>query len=386
MLGNVLELLLIRDQMAAAAKVTVPEDASRLADIIKSEFSRVSEAIASMSAMRQREIYDTFPLAFGAGWVEKLMGVVEKAGARGLAEIAKIFEARGEITALEDYLRRAITRRSLGHDALIWVCREREASGSNVFSADVGAAILNQLESDFIADGPRKSQRLQSLLGEDKELLADLVGLMDINEARNFGRRLMECPVFNELDKKSLMARVIKARPETETLVSGEEKNKEEELIVSWPSLERKKAELDEMVRVRIPQNTKDISIARSYGDLRENFEYKSAKDMQKFLMSRKSELQRDTSRARGTDFKGAEISSVNIGTVVSLVNDTGDTYQITVLGAWDSDPEKQWVSYLSEAGAGLLNAKVGDEVKLRDHDTEQNMSWKITKIAAYAT
>ena len=385
MLGNVLELLLIRDQMAAAAKVPVPEEASRIADIIKSEFPRVSEAIASMSAVRQREIYDTFPLAFGDGWVEKLMGVVEKAGARGLAEIAKIFEARGEIAALEDYLRRAITRRSLGHDALIWVCREREASGANVFSADVGAAILNQLESDFIADGPRKSQRLQSLLGEDKELLADLVGLMDINEARNFGRRLMECPVFNELDKKSLMARVIKARPETETLVSGEEKNKVEELIVSWPSLERKKAELDELVRVRIPQNTKDISIARSYGDLRENFEYKSAKDMQKFLMSRKSELQRDTSRARGTDFKGADIASVNIGTVVSLVNDAGDTYQITVLGAWDSDPDKQWVSYLSEAGAGLLNAKVGDEVKLRDHDTGQNKSWKITKIAAYA-
>ncbi|NJN19639.1 MAG: hypothetical protein HC822_27055, partial [Oscillochloris sp.] len=36
------------------------------------------------------------------------------------------------------------------------------------------------------------------------------------------------------------------------------------------------RAELDEIIRVRIPQNTKDISIARSYGDLRENFEYKS--------------------------------------------------------------------------------------------------------------
>ena len=95
--------------------------------------------------------------------------------------------------------------------------------------------------------------------------------------------------------------------------------------------------------------------------------------------------MQRDTSRARGTDFKGADISSVNIGTVVSLVNDAGNTYEITVLGAWDSDPDKQWVSYLSEAGAGLLNAKVGDEVKLRDHDTGQNKSWKITKIAAYA-
>ncbi len=384
-LGNIFELLLIRDQMASASKVQIAEEAIRLSEVIRSEYSRVSEAISSMSAVRQREVYDAFPTAFGGQWVEKLMGVVEKAGARGLGEIAKIFEARGELPALEDYLRRAITRRSLGHEALIWVCRERESSGARVFSADVGAAILNQLESDFIADGPRKSQRLQSLLGEDKELLSDLVSLMDANEARNFGRRLMECPVFNELDKKSLMARVIRARPETEELVSGEEKNKEEELLVSWSSLEARRAELQELVSVRIPQNREDVKIARSYGDLRENFEYKSAKDMEKYLNSRRRDLESDVARARGTDFKGVECTAVNIGTVVSLENEQGETYQVSVLGAWDSDPEKRWVSYLSEAGAGLLNAKVGDQVQLRDHDNQQQKNWKVTKIEPFA-
>jgi transcription elongation GreA/GreB family factor len=357
-----------------------------LSEVIRGEYSRVSEAISGMSAVRQREVYDAFPSAFGGQWVEKLMGVVEKAGARGLGEIAKIFEARGELPALEDYLRRAITRRSLGHEALIWVCREREGSGARVFSADVGAAILNQLESDFIADGPRKSQRLQSLLGEDKELLSDLVSMMDVNEARNFGRRLMECPVFNDLDKKSLMARVIKARPETETLVSGEDKNKEEELLVSWSSLEARRAELQELVSVRIPQNREDVKIARSYGDLRENFEYKSAKDMEKYLNSRRRDLERDVARARGTDFKGVDCGMVNIGTVVTLSNNKGETYQLSVLGAWDSDPEKRWVSYLSEAGAALLHAKIGDEVQLRDHDNQQQMNWTVAKIEPFAS
>ena len=208
---------------------------------------------------------------------------------------------------------------------------------------------------------------------------------MDANEARNFGRRLMECPVFNELDKKSLMARVIKARPETEELVSGEEKNKEEELLVSWSSLEARRAELQELVSVRIPQNREDVKIARSYGDLRENFEYKSAKDMEKYLNSRRRDLERDVARARGTDFKGVECTAVNIGTVVSLENEQGEAYQVSVLGAWDSDPEKRWVSYLSEAGAGLLNAKVGDQVQLRDHDNQQQKNWKVTKIEPFA-
>ena len=209
---------------------------------------------------------------------------------------------------------------------------------------------------------------------------------MDVNEARNFGRRLMECPVFNDLDKKSLMARVIKARPETETLVSGEEKSKEEELLVSWSSLEARRAELQELVSVRIPQNREDVKIARSYGDLRENFEYKSAKDMEKYLNSRRRDLERDVARARGTDFKGVDCSMVNIGTVVTLSNDKGETYQLSVLGAWDSDPEKRWVSYLSEAGAALLHAKVGDDVQLRDHNNQQQMTWTVIKIEPFAS
>jgi len=184
--------------------------------------------------------------------------------------------------------------------------------------------------------------------------------------------------------KKSLMARIIKAKPETETLVSGEDKNKEEELLVSWASLEARRAELKELVSVRIPQNREDVKIARSYGDLRENFEYKSAKDMEKYLNSRRSDLEKDVARARGTDFKGVDCVTVNIGTVITLSNAAGASYSLSVLGAWDSDPDKRWVSYLSEAGAGLLGKKVGDQVQLRDHDTEQQKDWKINSIEPF--
>lgn len=386
-LGSVLELLVIRDQISRASKQVVPSICLTLTEVLQTEFNRVAEAIASLSAARQREIYDIFPQSFGDNWGDKLMTIVEKAGARGVGEIAKIFDDQGQLPELEEYLRKAITRRSLGHDALIWVCRERKGISKVIFSAEVGAAILNQLETDFIADGPRKAQRLQTLMSEDKELIGDLVAMMDINEARNFGRRLMECPVFNDLDRKSLMARVIKARPETAELVSGENKRKKDEvLLVSWESLERKKAELEDLVRNRIPQNTKDISIARSYGDLRENFEYKSAKDMQTFLSNRKAELERDISLARGTDFRDSDASSVNIGTIVTIRDNNEITRTVTVLGAWDSDPEKKILSYLSEAGASLLGAKVGSTVELRNPTTDVKEVWTIIEIRPYAT
>lgn len=285
---------------------------------------------------------------------------------------------------LETHLISALARRSLGTDALIWVCRERHTIASGIFSSEVGACILNLLETDHLSDGPRKTTRLQTLVSDDKALLSDIVGTMDVNEARNFGRRLMECPVFNELDRKSLMARVIKARPETGELVSGQKSKKDEELLVSWPSLERKKEELDDIVRNRIPQNTKDISIAREYGDLRENFEYKSAKDMEKYLAHRRNALDKEIHNARGTDFKGADASKVNIGTIVTLSDAAGTNVEMTLLGAWDSEPEKKLVSYLSEVGKALLGRAPGETIEVRDPVTEQLQPLTIKSIRAF--
>jgi transcription elongation GreA/GreB family factor len=313
-----------------------------------------------------------------------MVRVFDRVGARGVTEIARILLERGEMPALVNHLRSTIARRALGTDALIWVCRERKNVAEEVFCADVGASILNLLENDHLADGPRKTSRLQSLLGDDKTLLTDLVEIMDVNEARNFARRLLDCPVFGDLEKKSLMARIIKARPETGELVSGGGQRREEALLVSWESLEKKKAELDELVRVRIPQNTKDISIARSYGDLRENFEYKSAKDLQRYLGHRKNELEKDIARARGTDFKGSDASKVNIGTIVTLIDSSGAEVEMTVLGAWDSDPEKKLVSYLSEVGKALVGREPGESVQVRDETSETMQTLTIKAIRPF--
>ena len=68
----------------------------------------------------------------------------------------------------------------------------------------------------------------------------------------------------------------------------------------------------------KIPENSKEIGIARSYGDLRENFEFKAAKEMQAVLMRRKSELEAALHNARGTAFESPDTSQVSIGTIVT--------------------------------------------------------------------
>ncbi|MBC8127454.1 MAG: GreA/GreB family elongation factor [Gloeobacteraceae cyanobacterium ES-bin-144] len=373
-LGQALQLVAARDEVIGSTKaLELDPTAVRLSDLLLSaDPVKLAEEAGALPSGRQRAVYEAFPDAFGDVWVEKIVRVFDRVGARGVTEIARILLERGELPALVNHLRSTIARRALGTDALIWVCRERKTASSEVFSPDVGASILNLLENDHLSDGPRKTSRLQSLLGDDKNLLIDLVAIMDINEARNFSRRLLDCPVFGELEKKSLMARIIKSRPETAELVNGNNaKRPEESLLVSWESLEKKKAELDDIVRNKIPQNLNDVKIARSYGDLRENFEYKSAKDQEKYLAHRRGALEREISLARGTDFKGSDASKVNIGTVVTLTDEAGKEHVITVLGAWDSIPETKTVSYLSEVGKSLVGRVPGETVQIRDEATE---------------
>ena len=386
-LGGAMQLIAARDEVIGGSKaLELDPSAVRLSDLIAgSDLSRIAEELVALPSTRQRAVYEAFETAFGDEWISKIVTVFDQVGARGVTEIARILGENDGIPALMEHLGSALARRALGPDALIWVCRERSSAAESVFGADVGASILNLLENDHLSDGPRKTSRLQTLLNDDKALLSDLVTGMDLNEAKNFARRMLDCPVFGDLEKKSLMARIIRVRPETVELVSGiNAARREEPLLVSWESLEKKKEELQELIREKIPQNKEDVKIARSYGDLRENFEYKSAKDLEKFLNHRRAALEQEIALARGTDFKGADTKTVNIGTVVVLVDEDGKEQTITVLGAWDSNPDKKEVSYMSEVGKALMGLSVGDGAKVRDMETEQMRTLTIKSISAY--
>ena len=90
---------------------------------------------------------------------------------------------------------------------------------------------------------------------------------------------------------------------------------------------------------------------------------------MQKLLMRRKADLETELVRARGTDFAAARTDVASVGTLVQATDlATSQSERFTLLGAWDSDPEKDVVSYLSPVAQSLLGHKVGDEVEFEIH------------------
>ena len=184
------------------------------------------------------------------------------------------------------------------------------------------------------------------------------------------------------MDKRSLLARIVKSYPAMQSLITGEQTKQDNNLIVSWQSLERRKDEYNELVQKKIPANSKEIAIARSYGDLRENHEYKAAKEMQKLIMRQKADLEAQLVRARGTDYSNARTDVVGIGTIVDVTDlNTTNPEKFTVLGAWDSDPDKGVISYLTPVAQSLFNRKVGEEVEFEMDNAKRR--YRIDSIAA---
>jgi transcription elongation GreA/GreB family factor len=299
-----------------------------------------------------------------------------------VAEAARLLEEKSQTEALLNGLDRAIREHSITSEALLWLGKEREGIFSELMNPRLLSSIIGALERDQF-DETKRDRRLHDLLLNDKELVPDLLATATHEELRDIMQKLMRTPVFEELNKRSLLGRIIRVYPEMQALVSGESDAKPQTLIVSWESLEKKKEELDELETKKIPENIKEIAVARSYGDLRENFEFKAAKEMQRVLGRRRAETMRDLGIARGTDFANPDTAQCSIGTIVTL-KETGDgrTEVYTILGAWDGDADKGILSYQSALAQSLIGHKVGEQVNAPTEHGDRVV--QIVSIEAY--
>jgi transcription elongation GreA/GreB family factor len=225
------------------------------------------------------------------------------------------------------------------------------------------------------------------LLSDDRTLLGEMVAEAEDADVRLLAKRILNSSSYDELTRRSLMARIIKARPEMEAMMAENAgPQKEDSLIVSWESLEKKKKELEDLVNVKIPDNKREIQIARAEGDLRENGGYKAARDQQAVLLRMQGKYERELRNARGTDFANSPTDKVGIGTVVDVEDQSsGEQETFTILGAWDGDLEKNIISYLSESAKALIGKTVGDETDLPTEALNGTRRVKINTIRAYA-
>ena len=360
------EAIFVRDDTREMAGLP-PGEGEISAQTIWQQDAKLGPLLEELPASKHRRALETFKAANPERWQDALLAALNSVSAKLCHELAGLLIQEGSMQQLKDTLARLISQHMASSELLLWLAKDRNDSFADILGPEVFRAMLTAMERDQFNE--RRSNRLRDYILDDQELLVELIGSADFEVIKDLTRALQLSPSFDDMDKRSLLARIVKSYPAVQVLISGEQTRQEATLLVSWESLERRKNEYRELVEKKIPANSKEIAVARSYGDLSENHEYKAAKEMQKLLMRRKADLETQLVRARGTDFTGARTDVAGVGTVVQAIDlTTNQSEHFTILGAWDSDPEKDIVSYLSPVAQSLLGHKVGDEVEFEVH------------------
>jgi transcription elongation GreA/GreB family factor len=360
------ELVLGRDDLLTLVPGLKTTNLSlTLLKIIVEEEPRLGMILPKLPAAKEKRVVQALPAALGERWRNRALLLMRGNHGRIVAQIAKAFTETGYQEELRQVLDRSIREHSATSEMLIWLCKDR-ASWPSLITPDLLTAILGAIERDQHNETNRGG-RLRDLMIDDRELIPDMFTNAEVGDARDAMRRLLLTPAVDELTKRSLLARIVKLYPALEPMITGAQpEEKVTPLIVSWSSLEKRRAEYEDLVKKKIPDNTKEIALARSYGDLSENFEFKAAKQMQAVLMRRKTDLEQALHNARGTSFENADTTRVSIGTVIKLRNhDSGREETYTILGAWDGDPERSIISYQTAIGQALLGRQVGETVTI---------------------
>lgn len=150
--------------------------------------------------------------------------------------------------------------------------------------------------------------------------------------------------------------------------------------LLTKESYAKIKEELNHMKTVERERIVKAIAEAREKGDLKENAEYKAAREEQGMLEAKMAELEMKLATGKFIDEDDIDTSKVSLLTRVTIRNVKNNkemTYYIVPES--DSNVREKKISSSSPVGSGLLNHKPGEIATIKTPAGE--MQFEILKI-----
>ncbi len=270
-----------------------------------------------------------------------------------------------------------LAQKTLSCDMILWIYRNRNSLPHRITTSIDMARCISALSVENLPREWTAAQRdLRKALFDKADFQKYIIENADGDIPSIIGG-LQRYRNFQHGERQSVMVKLSRQSEEIKDylesgagskLMGAAAKTRTEEApLTSLASHKRLADELSDLISVQIPENAAAVALARSYGDLRENAEYDAAKERRRYLHRRRAELEKTLGFIQPTDFKNVEVKDhAVVGSVVTLaaVDGSGDR-EYYLLGAWDGDPEKRYVSYKTKIGEALLDKKVGDTTEI---------------------
>ncbi len=262
----------------------------------------------------------------------------------------------------------AVARRVASAPMLLWCQRSTPyiEKWELISKGDLAFRIQEVLEVSLAGAMLRAQNQLRERF-QQEDWLHDVMGAMTEQQRRDFMRRINEGQGWDALDRKSVIAKVLRKFPELQDIIlpSASSAPRREIPMTSQRSYTERQKQLEKIMTVDIPENSKEIELARSYGDLRENAEFKYAKERQGLLMAQGAQLADDLERIKPTDYADIAADQVVAGCGVELTYGGGHTEIYYILGAWDQDEELSIISSATALAKALYNHVPGDVIQV---------------------
>ena len=263
----------------------------------------------------------------------------------------------------------AVARRTATSPMLLWCQRSPNLieKWKLISTGDLAFRIQEALEVNNTGAMLRAENQLRERF-QQEEWLHAVMDTMTPQQRRDFLRQIHEGQGWDALDRKSVLAKVLRKYPELQDIILPPKNSKlpkKEIPFTSTRSYIARQKQLERIMTVEIPENSKEIEVARSHGDLRENAEFKYAKERQGLLMAQGAQLADDLEKIKPSTFADIPTDQVIMGTGVELGYPDGTTETYYILGAWDQDEELFIISSETRLAKALIGHVAGDNVEI---------------------
>ena len=267
-----------------------------------------------------------------------------------------------------------------GADLLLWIWKNRkkrsDAELLQLVNLDNVSRILSSEEPPKAWGAARREMR--AMLMDDKAFQSHLIDMLG-GDTIMFGSLLQSALFLSSGERQSLMVKLARQSKELqEYLESGAGQKilnagigKTETVAAvpvhepSYTSVKSHKMlikELDDIINIHVPENREALKTARAHGDFRENSEFDAAKERRNYLSRRRSELERELANIQPVVMAQVAVNNTAvIGSEIEICLAGGQNEKYYLLGAWDGDPDRRFLSYRTRLGKAVLNCRAGD-------------------------
>lgn len=233
--------------------------------------------------------------------------------------------------------------------------------------------LLSKIENR--PDSRDQVKKMYSLLsGKRYAVVRAIMEGAKIEHHKEFLLLAAKCHTLSDQDRKILQSLAAVVHPSL-----GDDKTKINRALnehILWATEEgflRVQEQLRQIGTVEMIENAREIEAARALGDLRENSEFKFAKERRARLQGQMKTLSEQLQKARIITKDDIVTDEISIGSVVEVESPRGEKLVYTILGPWEADADKNILSFQSKLAQSMIGCRKGDTFQFRDEEFKVN-------------